>query len=627
MKFRLPALLLSGVLYGALASTSAHAQLPVWHGIQNFKTLMEPVGNMISRGDGSFYGVARWGLDGQGGFVYRIAPLGEFQVIHSFGGEVEDTGEANFGGASPSSPLVLGPDFAFYGATRFGGAHGNGTLYRISPDGIFGVVHHFREEDGSEVRDILPTPTGEIFGTTRDGGPDGGGTIFRVATDGSFETVHAFEEAVPIPWNTPVAPGERREPASPRNLALGPDGEIYGTTSVGGPFHPSGNYLISYGTFFHYDGEGSVTILSEFDSLKNHPTSLNATTDGFYITTDRHLVHMGLTGTLTVAKDFATVPPGILRPTLMEPVVTSRGVFGSTRYGGEGSVGFMYRYTPAAGAELFHSFLSENLDRSLGMVEAQDGRIYGLAARDQHTASEPPVVAAIAPATAGDSIAPRRGLNYDLFGPRFFYLRESGIVEYPPVAKPDIAWLPAKAKNGKRELIVDVLANDKDPDGASLSLAGLVDIPENVSASIVSTARGQRVKIVSTEADPAGAVVTYIVSDGQGGSSTGYVSIKSAATGSFRGTVSGGSVANAPLSVAIGKNNVATATFTLAGKKYTGKATLDVDDTADLSLSAKGAAPLNLQLNLLRGNSRSLAITIVDGANTYIGTCQAVGKK
>jgi uncharacterized repeat protein (TIGR03803 family) len=52
-------------------------------------------------------------------------------------------------GGQPTVGLVQGTDGNFYGATTYGGASGDGTVFEISPVGKFTLRHTFDAVDGA----------------------------------------------------------------------------------------------------------------------------------------------------------------------------------------------------------------------------------------------------------------------------------------------------------------------------------------------------------------------------------------------------------------------------------------------------------------------------------------------
>ena len=90
-----------------------------------------PVGSLTLGPDGAFYSTTYLGDNGNNsnmGIVYSLTTNGVFTVLAQFDGS---------NGAYPVSGLTLGPDNNLYGATTGGGAHGNGTIYRLGLSPIF----------------------------------------------------------------------------------------------------------------------------------------------------------------------------------------------------------------------------------------------------------------------------------------------------------------------------------------------------------------------------------------------------------------------------------------------------------------------------------------------------------
>lgn len=616
---KLNPLLLWPVLAAApLSLQSVFAQGAIVDEVQVLSSLYEPTGDLVNRGDGYFYGAARWSYSAKSGVIFRFAPGSDAEVLHTFG-TIADGGEANYGGANPDSGLQLGPDGSFYGTTSYGGAHARGTIYRISPDGVFSVLHDINASvDGYEATRLIVTPSGVLYGVMGDGGPQGGGTIFRIGTDGVFVTVHAFEDPEIIPPNTEVPPGTRFEFSGPAELVLGQDGKIYGTTGIGGPVNPFGNFRFTYGGFFRLEDGGTITTLAEFDSLQDHVWRLVPTDDGFHANTEDELLHISYTGTVTEVAAIETEETGSVY--LTSPIERADGLYGVSLYGGEEDGGFIYKHVAGEGTTILYSFPADYRTRLKWMFAGNDDVLYGLTA---YSEADVPETSASASRDASGARDPKKkkGLP-DSVLPKAFRVRTSQTSgeNLPPLAKPDLAWLPAKAKEGVRAVEINVLSNDRDTDGGTLSITG-VEAAEGLSAEVVTTPKGQRVRVSSTAANPPSGTVIYQLSDGQGGTSAGTISVKSPASGVFVGSATAAELPAAPLTVKLGKKNSVTATLVIGGKKYTGKGSLDVSDSADISLKSKGKTPVNLHLGLVRGTSPQVIATAVDGSATYSATC------
>jgi uncharacterized repeat protein (TIGR03803 family) len=102
------------------------------------------------------------------GAIWTVSAAGQFSVLHSMNGATD--------GSGPNSPLVLGSDGNLYGTTLQGGSGDGGTVFSISPTGVFSVVHNFTNSGDGAV------PTGNLVQGT-DGSIYGGtsfGTVFKI---------------------------------------------------------------------------------------------------------------------------------------------------------------------------------------------------------------------------------------------------------------------------------------------------------------------------------------------------------------------------------------------------------------------------------------------------------------
>src|SRR5439155_13460845 len=110
-----------------------------------------------------------------------------YQVLHDFA--------AGNDGAYPVGPLLQGSGGVLYGTTANGGAFVLGTVFRLNSDGSgFAVLKSFSGPDGSEPEASLAWGMdGAIYGTTRYGGANGRGTVFKLNPNGlDFAVLHSF---------------------------------------------------------------------------------------------------------------------------------------------------------------------------------------------------------------------------------------------------------------------------------------------------------------------------------------------------------------------------------------------------------------------------------------------------
>lgn len=235
-------------------------------------------------------------------------------------------GQSSTDGTYPYATLVQAGDGNLYGTTFAGGAHNAGTVFRAAPGGAPQTVYSFGSVDGdgaSPIGGLAIGPDGNLYGTTSDRGPSGKGTLFRLTPAGTLTTLHAFG-----------AGGDGATPTG--TLALGSDGALYGVTQAGGSY-----------------GGGSVYKLAR---------------DGSFAT----LYSFG-----GVANDGAGPYAGLVQ-------AADGNLYGTTPLGGANNEGTVYKVTPAGGVSLVYAFTpianDKNADGALpyaGLVLGKDGALYG----------------------------------------------------------------------------------------------------------------------------------------------------------------------------------------------------------------------------------------------------------
>lgn len=647
MKFHLFASSALMMAMSWFAAVTAKGDEPVFEEIEIIHTQFEPCAKMVNRGDGFFYGAARYSDQYRGGVIYRVAPRQGVEIVHKFGSV--DSRNMNVDGHNPCTGLILGTDGALYGATDFGGTHGVGVIYRISADGIFSVVYNINPQFGLGVTSLVMSPSGDLIGANNygGGGENNAGTIFRIRPDGTFENLYIFQGGR---WYDDPEGGQM-PPSSPLSIAIGADGKIYGTTAYGGTLHRTWSsfnggswWHWSRGTYFRLEDNNEITILSSFDNLTNigtvSPVLDEAVSDGFYGRCYGNLLHFDFDGNIRIEYGLdSSIWFNRLEKMNEEiySVTPSDDALGSFS---------IFKLEPGGGISNLHDLPLEYKKMGIQLITGNDGMMYGLAAYPPNaSAAEMPGVAHAASlpeefAMAGLLLENKKVSAAQIPGAgtttsnksRTFRMRTSAATSsnFVPTAKPDLKWLPAKnSKQGTREVLVDVLANDRDPDGDPLTLAS-VEAPQYGTIEIVADSRRPRLRYVTSETDPASQMLSYQLADGKGGVATGYVAIKSPAAGSYSGTAAKADDENASaglLSIKIGNKNTITAAFTLDGVQYKGKSSMDVDDTADVTLKAKGKTSLILHLGLQRDEGRKISAAVNCGGAIYTATCLPVVKK
>jgi uncharacterized repeat protein (TIGR03803 family) len=173
---------------------------------------------IIQGTDGNFYGVTGGGGTHGFGSVYKLTPNGAITTLYSFNGGAD--------GYVPVGALVQGSDVNFYGVTKYNTISGfmfYGTVFRITPAGGLTTLYPFNYGDGTyPAAGLIQGSDGNFYGTTYSGGANGFGTVFAIAAGGAFTTLASFDA---------FDDGAHPESA----VVQGVDGNLYGTTTSGGP--------------------------------------------------------------------------------------------------------------------------------------------------------------------------------------------------------------------------------------------------------------------------------------------------------------------------------------------------------------------------------------------------------
>ena len=227
--------------------------------------------------------------------------------------------------------LVEGPDGNFYGTTSHAGPLGNGTIFRVTPEGALTTLVFFNGANGGYPwAGLVQGADGNFYGTTRDGGAYeycpgcGPGIAFKVTPAGEFSLLASLD-------------GINAVGALAEALVLGQDGNFYGVSDSGTNRDLSGQDL---GNVFRLTPGGAVSSLFSFNGTNGtHPLGLMQASDGnFY----------GLT------------------------------VLGGVGYQGHFSFGSgtIYQFTPAGAFRSLVSFTNNELPFA-SLVQASDGNLYG----------------------------------------------------------------------------------------------------------------------------------------------------------------------------------------------------------------------------------------------------------
>ncbi len=210
--------------YGMIYKVTTTGTFTTLYSFTNGSDGGSPDGGLVQGSDGNFYGTTAGG--GQGyGTIFKVTPAGELTTLYTFTGGDD--------GGSPYAGMVQGSDGSFYGTTNNTDGntfYGDGTVFKISPSGEFANLYLFKGgmDGGNPDGGLVEGPDGNFYGTTRNfaSGYDaddnaGYGAIFKITPDGALTPLYDF---------TGGADGGNPE----GTLALGSDGNLYGTTTFNG---------------------------------------------------------------------------------------------------------------------------------------------------------------------------------------------------------------------------------------------------------------------------------------------------------------------------------------------------------------------------------------------------------
>jgi len=148
-------------------------------------------GSLVQGTDGNFYGTTTWGGANDlcrlsayivgCGTVFKITPSGTLTTLYSFCSQSGCTD-----GSQPDAGLVQATDGNLYGTTSSGGAHGFGSVFKITPGGTLTALYSFGSQtncaDGnSPFAPLVQDTDGNFYGTTLGGGANYDGTVFSLS--------------------------------------------------------------------------------------------------------------------------------------------------------------------------------------------------------------------------------------------------------------------------------------------------------------------------------------------------------------------------------------------------------------------------------------------------------------
>jgi uncharacterized repeat protein (TIGR03803 family) len=349
--------------YGAIFRMTPAGPITVIKQLDN-STGGGPRGTLIQGTDGNLYGMTNYGGTSNGGTIFKITLTGTLTVLKNL---TTTTGYA------PMGNLLLSTDGNFYGVTSSGGTNGSGTVFKITPTGVLTVLKNFDYYvTGGEPRGSLVRATdGNFYGITYGGGSSGGGTIFKITPAGVFTVIKPLEY-----WATGSG--------SYSSLVQGKDGNFYGTTGTGGTYSngtifkctPTG--VLTVLRHLNYSSDGANPYGSLYENSDGYFYGM-ASSGGTNYTYTGTIFKISPTGVFTV---LFRLPDGAFGFNPAESVVQAKDGFfyGMAHNGGMDNYGTIYKTSTNGTLTVLRHFDYYNTggypDGSL--IQATDGNFYGM---------------------------------------------------------------------------------------------------------------------------------------------------------------------------------------------------------------------------------------------------------
>ncbi|HZZ14485.1 MAG TPA: choice-of-anchor tandem repeat GloVer-containing protein [Candidatus Sulfotelmatobacter sp.] len=274
---------------------------------------ISPYAGLVQTGNGTFYGTTNSGGANNAGTIFKITG-GTLTTLYNFCAVASCAD-----GIGPESSLVQATNGSLYGTTNNGGATGDGTVFKITPQGALTTLHSFKGGDGTgpAFGALVEATDGNFYGTTQSGGTSSSGTVFKMTAAGRLTTLHSFNGS---------------DGTNPNGVVQGTDGNLYGTTLLGG--------ANGQGTVFEITTGGTLTTLYSFCVLGNPCPDGKSPGDGLVQATDGNF-------------------------------------YGTTASGGANGSGTIYSITPGGTLTTIHSFAGADVRPYTVLMQATDGNFYG----------------------------------------------------------------------------------------------------------------------------------------------------------------------------------------------------------------------------------------------------------
>ncbi len=286
----------------------------------------------------------------------------------------------------PTSIAVIDAQGDLYGTTA---QSGQGSVFKMDGKGTVTTVHQLESTDGIGPGTLVVATDGTVYGTTASGGAYGSGSVFKISTDGTWTSLHSF--AGPDGFG-------------PDALTIGRDGNLYGTTFAGGASYSSSQdaSLTGAGVVFKVTPSGDFSVVYSFGGADGYaPTALLQGTDGdlygtttfggpAYINTAPSQQGNGTVFRLSLQSTLSTVVAFATHVSTNSLIQGSDGnLYGTTYDGGQAGFGSVFKITPMGQMTQLYAFSGADGMYPSGLIQGANGVVYGTTSQGGSGYDEP----------------------------------------------------------------------------------------------------------------------------------------------------------------------------------------------------------------------------------------------
>ena len=324
-----------------------------------------PERGLVLDAHGNLFGTVPFGgANGQGAVYELAAGSRTITTLASFNGT---------NGDRPESDLVLDAHGNLFGTTQFGGANGQGTVFKLAAgSNTITTLASFHGTNGDQpTGSLVRNAHGNLFGATAFGGANGQGTVFKLAAGSNTITTLASFHGTN---------GDRPTGGLVRNA----HGNLFGTTAFGGANGQGTVYELAAGsrtitTLASFNGANGAGAFPGAGLVRNAHGNLFGTTAAGGANGQGTVLELAAgSGTITTLASFNGANGAF--PSAGLAVLDAQGnLFGTTEDGGVDNLGTVYEL--AAGSNTITTLASFNgtngANPGAGLVLDAQGNLFG----------------------------------------------------------------------------------------------------------------------------------------------------------------------------------------------------------------------------------------------------------